>query len=121
MASILGGIEKCAYLTPIFSVCKDYFSVWKDCAILFSDMNFDFKPKFRIERWREVYPPNGAMLRLWLEQEGYRVYQWADQPGMIYALHKDEKPQSYWIVSGALEFYVGGQTYMLETVDRAFL
>ena len=40
--------------------------------------------EFRIDRWNEVYAPNAAMLRLILEREGYRVFQWGDQPEMVY-------------------------------------
>jgi quercetin dioxygenase-like cupin family protein len=81
----------------------------------------DFKPKFRVERWRNVYKPNAAMLRLKLEQEGYTVYQWGDQPGMFYGQHKHPEPQSHWIISGSLEITVGGRSYVLEAGDRDFL
>ena len=79
------------------------------------------KDKLRFERWKEVYAPNAAMLRLRLEQEGYRVYQWGDRPGMVYAMHKHEEAQSHWIMSGALELTVNGETYVLEAGDRDFL
>lgn len=84
-------------------------------------MNFDFKPKFHVERWTQFHAPNAAMLRLQMEQEGYRVYQWSDRAGMIYALHKHETAQSHWIVSGELELTVGGQSYVLKAGDRDFL
>lgn len=79
------------------------------------------KPKFRITRWSEVYSPNVAVLRMKLESEGYRVYQWADQPGMVYALHKHPEAQSHWVVSGAIEFNVGDEIYTLNAGDRDFL
>lgn len=77
---------------------------------------------FRVEKWKEVYAPNAAMLRLNLEREGYRVSQWGDQPEMIYGLHKHSEDQSHWIISGALEISVEGHgSYVLESGDRDFL
>ncbi|MEO6590054.1 MAG: cupin domain-containing protein [Pyrinomonadaceae bacterium] len=77
---------------------------------------------FRVEKWKEVYAPNAAMLRLILEREGHRVFQWSDQPEMIYGNHKHAEDQSHWIISGALELSVEGcGTYILETGDRDFL
>ena len=77
--------------------------------------------KFRVERWNQVYSPNGAMLRLRLEMEGYRVYQWGDAPGAIYGLHKHAEDQSHWIISGALELTIGSESYVLEAGDRDFM
>ncbi len=78
--------------------------------------------EFRIDRWSEVYTPNAAMLRLILEREGYRVFQWGDQPGMIYPQHKHAEDQSHWIISGVLELTVESfGTYKLEAGDRDFL
>lgn len=79
------------------------------------------KPKFRVERWKEVFAPNAAVMRLKLANEGYRVYQWADQPGMVYAKHKHPQAQSHWIISGSLELIVGGTSYVLEAGDRDFM
>lgn len=79
------------------------------------------KPKFRIERWAYFYAPNAAMLRLELEREGYRVFQWSDAPNMIYPQHKHETAQSHWIVRGALELNVDGQIYVLQAGDRDFM
>lgn len=81
----------------------------------------DFKPKFRIERWREVYQPNAAMLRLKMTQEGYRVFQWGDAPHAFYGQHKHPEPQSHWIISGALEITIGAQSYVLKAGDRDFM
>ena len=78
--------------------------------------------EFRIDRWSEVYAPNAAMLRLILEREGYRVFQWGDLPKMVYPQHKHAEDQSHWIISGALELTVEGfGTYILEAGDRDFL
>jgi quercetin dioxygenase-like cupin family protein len=78
--------------------------------------------KFCVERWNEIYAPNAAMLRLQLEREGYRVFQWGDLPEMVYPLHKHAEDQSHWIISGALELTVKGHgTYVLEAGDRDFL
>jgi quercetin dioxygenase-like cupin family protein len=77
--------------------------------------------KYRVERWKEVYAPNAAMLRFLMEREGYRVYQWGDTPGAIFVLHKHSEAQSHWIVSGSLELTVNGVSYTLEAGDRDFL
>lgn len=78
--------------------------------------------EFRIVRWSEAYSPNAAMLRLQLEREGYRVFQWGDRPEMVYPEHKHPEDQSHWIISGALELTVQGHgTYVLEAGDRDFL
>lgn len=77
---------------------------------------------FRVERWNQTLAPNAAMLRLILEREGYRVYQWSDSPGMFYGSHKHGEDQSHWIISGALELTIEGfGTYVLESGDRDFL
>jgi quercetin dioxygenase-like cupin family protein len=77
---------------------------------------------YRIERWREPYAPNPAMLRRTLEQEGYRVFQWCDRPETTYGSHKHVEDQAHWIVSGKLELTVEGSgTFVLEAGDRDFL
>lgn len=77
---------------------------------------------FRIQKWNQGSAPNSAMMRLTLESEGYRVFQWSDLPEMAYALHKHAEDQSHWIISGALELTVERLgTYVLETGDRDFL
>lgn len=78
--------------------------------------------EYRVERWNEVYEPNAAMLRFALEREGYRVFQWCDQPAGIYAEHKHPEDQSHWIVSGSLELTIEHYgTVVLETGDRDFM
>lgn len=77
---------------------------------------------FQIVRWNEVYAPNAAMLRLKLEREGYRVFQWGDRPEMVYATRCHPQDQSHWIISGEMEITaerIG--TYRLKAGDRDFL
>jgi quercetin dioxygenase-like cupin family protein len=77
---------------------------------------------YRVEKWREVYAPNAAMLRYILVTEGYRVHQWSDLPEAIYVNHKHTEDQSYWIVSGALELTIERiGTIVLEAGDRDFM
>jgi quercetin dioxygenase-like cupin family protein len=77
---------------------------------------------YRIEKWSEFSKPQAAMLRLILTQEGYRVNQWCDQPGRIYAKHKHSEDQTHWIISGALEITIErGGTFVLEAGDRDFM
>lgn len=78
--------------------------------------------KYHIEKWREVHAPNAAMLRLLLEREGYRVYQWCEQPGATRGMNKRLEAQSYWVISGVLEISVEASgTFQLEAGDRSFL
>lgn len=77
---------------------------------------------YRVERWKEPYKPNSAMLRLILEQEGYRVFQWGDRAGMFYPNHKHAEEQTHWIVSGSLELTVERHgVFTLQTGDRDFM
>jgi quercetin dioxygenase-like cupin family protein len=77
---------------------------------------------YNIKRWQEIYSPNAAMLRYILASEGYNVYQWGDQPGMFYGLHKHDEEQSHWVFQGSLEVTVEGVgTFTLEAGDRDFM
>jgi mannose-6-phosphate isomerase-like protein (cupin superfamily) len=81
-------------------------------------MAFDY----RVERWKQPYPPNPAMLRLELVGEGYEVFQWADRPSTSYGSHKNPQAQSHWIVSGNLEIVVERVgRYVLGPGDRDFM
>jgi quercetin dioxygenase-like cupin family protein len=80
------------------------------------------KPDYRIEKWMEVYAPNVAMLRLTLEREGYRVFQWCDQAGKIYPNHSHGEDQTHWIISGELELTIENYgTIILAAGDRDFI
>jgi mannose-6-phosphate isomerase-like protein (cupin superfamily) len=76
---------------------------------------------YRVEKWAEHCAPNGAMLRMKMEQSGYRVFQWSDQPGAFYGLHKHPEAQSHWVISGSLEIVVASGSYLLEAGDRDFM
>lgn len=77
---------------------------------------------YRIERWRETYKPNAAMLRQIMVSEGYRVFQWSDSPWTVYPLHKHDNEQSHWIISGMLELTIENVgTFILGPGDRDFM
>ena len=77
---------------------------------------------YRFEKWKEYYAPNAAMLRATLTADGYRVFQWADPPGMVYGLHSHGEDQSHWVISGALEITLElGGTFVLNAGDRDFM
>lgn len=77
---------------------------------------------YRIERWKQPYAPNPAMLRHILVSEGYRVYQWSDTPNSVYPSHKHAEDQSHWIISGKLELTIeNAGTFVLESGDRDFM
>lgn len=74
---------------------------------------------YSVERWKEIYTPNAAMLRHILTTEGYSVLQWCDGPGIEYGAHRHDDDQSHWVISGAIEFTIeNGGTYVLEAGDR---
>ena len=80
------------------------------------------KAHYRIERWRQPFAPNPAMLRRVLESEGYAVFQWSDRPDVVYGLHKHGTEQSHWIVSGKLELMIEAVgTFVLAAGDRDFM
>ena len=77
---------------------------------------------YRVERWNELSAPLSAMLRLRLTQENYDVFQWCDNPGMVYGNHMHAEDQSHWIISGTLEIAVEQVgTFELNAGDRDFL
>jgi quercetin dioxygenase-like cupin family protein len=62
------------------------------------------------------------MLRHILVSEGFRVYQWVDEPEAIYADHMHREDQSHWVISGALELTIERVgTFVLEAGDRDFM
>jgi len=62
------------------------------------------------------------MLRHTLTSEGFTVFQWCDQPGIEYGLHKHDEDQSHWIISGSLELTVErAGKFVLEAGDRDFM
>lgn len=79
----------------------------------------------QVERWREPYQPNPAMLRLLLFHEGYDTYQWSERPGAMHGWHFHEEEQLHWVVSGEMEVTVQdcGQsfTYILKNGDRDYI
>ena len=75
----------------------------------------------RVERWNESGAPVADELRRRMEREGYSVFEWSDAAGTVYAPHEHPEDQSHWIVSGALELTVGGETYTLRAGDRDYL
>lgn len=78
--------------------------------------------KIQVQRWREVYAPSPAVLRMKLASEGYRIFHWVDRAGTIYGIHKHEEDQTHWIISGELEItFENGVSYILGVGDRDFM
>lgn len=75
----------------------------------------------QIERWSRGETPRASELRGKLEAEGYSVFEWSDAPGTRYAAHRHAEDQSHWIISGALELSISGETYTLRAGDRDYL
>ena len=64
------------------------------------------KMDFRIERWKNNYAPNPAMLRFLMEREGFAVIQCGGRNEAVFIKCKDAENQSRWVVSGSLEVTV---------------
>lgn len=75
----------------------------------------------RVEQWIDKNKPEARVLRQRLVQEGYIVFEWSDASGTAYGPHSHAEDQSHWIISGALELTVDGETYTLRAGDRDFL
>lgn len=75
----------------------------------------------QVDRWSKATYADPNELRSHLESEGYSVFQWSDSPGTTYGEHSHSEDQSHWILSGALQLTVSGETYTLRAGDRDFL
>ncbi|HEX6730947.1 MAG TPA: cupin domain-containing protein [Pyrinomonadaceae bacterium] len=76
---------------------------------------------FKVVRWSGASRPDARELKQRLEADGYSVFEWSDSPGTMYEPHSHAEDQSHWIISGALQLTVEGQTYTLQAGDRDFL
>jgi quercetin dioxygenase-like cupin family protein len=76
---------------------------------------------FSVQRWTGNEAPKAGKLREVLEAEGFSVFEWSDGPGTTYEPHAHDDDQSHWIISGALQLTVAGETYTLQAGDRDFL
>jgi quercetin dioxygenase-like cupin family protein len=77
---------------------------------------------YGVQRWNELNPPHPAMLRLRLTLENYDVFQWCDNPGIVYGPHMHDEDQTHWILSGTLEITVQqAGTFTLNAGDRDHL
>lgn len=56
-----------------------------------------------------------------MEEDGYSVFEWTDEPGTTYGRHAHAEDQSHWVLSGALTLVVGHEEYTLRAGDRDFL
>lgn len=75
----------------------------------------------QVDHWSELSPPDSHELKARLQNEGYSVFQWSDEPGTKYGPHAHAEDQSHWILSGNLELRVGYEIYTLGPGDRDFL
>jgi quercetin dioxygenase-like cupin family protein len=75
----------------------------------------------KVERWETTESPDARALQRRMESEGYRVFQWSDEPGAVYGRHSHPEHQSHWIVSGTLELQIGDETYTLSAGDRDYM
>jgi quercetin dioxygenase-like cupin family protein len=76
---------------------------------------------FSVQRWTRSEAPDASELRRVLVSEGYSVFEWSDAPGTTYEPHTHDNDQSHWIISGALQLTIAGETYTLDAGDRDFV
>lgn len=78
--------------------------------------------RYRIERWKNIFLPNMAMLRQQLTMEGFDVHQWNDQPGAVYGWRKYPVERAQWIISGSIRITVKDVgIFTLKTGDRNYI
>lgn len=75
--------------------------------------------EYRVEKWKERIPPNPAVMRMILTTEDFQVFHWHDGPGAVYGMHKHDRDQTHWVISGAIELTIERVgTFVLEAGDR---
>jgi quercetin dioxygenase-like cupin family protein len=80
------------------------------------------KSEYRIEKWDRAEAPNGTDSRIQMESEGYRVFEWGDRAGVVYAPHEHPTDQTHCVVSGKLEITIEEYgTVVLGPGDRDFM
>src|SRR5262249_6014892 len=75
----------------------------------------------KIQRWQRDGLPNEAVMRTTLEEEGYSVCGWTDQPDATYPPHEHADDQSHWVVRGAIALRIGDKEYVLRAGDRDWM
>jgi quercetin dioxygenase-like cupin family protein len=77
--------------------------------------------EFGVIPWSVEGRPAEDELRRRLEEEGFAVWAWRDQPGATYVPHSHDEDESIWVVEGRIAFGVGGSEYPLGAGDRLML
>jgi Mannose-6-phosphate isomerase len=68
----------------------------------------------------EKLAETGELLAM-LEKQGLSVFSWRDPPGATYAEHCHSHDEVIVVARGAIEFTIGGQSYLLEAGDELIL
>jgi len=78
--------------------------------------------EYLVQRWTKTSSPDPRRLREMVIRDGYDVFEWADRPNTVYAMHSHSDEQSHWIISGRLELTIESVgTFALEAGDRDFM
>lgn len=73
-----------------------------------------------LTRWHKETAPSLEALRAALTGEGFHVYEWADPPGTVYAVHVHDYCEVRWVIRGKLRIGLpeSGEEFTLEPGDR---
>ena len=78
--------------------------------------------EYRVKKWDGAGAPDAGDLARQMRDEGYRVFEWSDEPDAVYPDHSHAEEQSHWIIDGTLELTVRGfGTVTLNPGDRDFM
>ncbi len=74
----------------------------------------------QLTRWNRETKPSLDALRIALGNQGYRVSEWSDPPGTVYAVHTHEYAEVRWVVRGTLRIGLPehGEEITLAAGDR---
>jgi quercetin dioxygenase-like cupin family protein len=74
----------------------------------------------RIE-WSGKAPPHEEDLRKQLEEEGFSIFCWQDDPDTDYQPHSHDHDESLWMIEGQMTFGAAGRQWSLAPGDRLML
>lgn len=71
-----------------------------------------------VRRWPAEAPPDEALLRALLAEEGLEVFPWSNGPGELYAPHVHGYDKVLYAVQGSISFGLTDGQVVLEAGDR---
>lgn len=71
-----------------------------------------------VRRWPAEAPPDEALLRALLAEEGLEAFPWSNAPGELYAPHVHGYDKVLYVVQGSISFGLTDGRVILEAGDR---